>query len=385
MDRSCNVVPYSRDFRNLPSSCTFSVSYFESSPISLILDQDSWNDRESTLTKFPLNPADTNSWYTWKASDKAPLLVYDPEHTGKINRAAQLFGEWTFGGQRYAALGSENVRPTPWKDGYEALATLDSNGDEKISGQELTPLALWLDANRDGISQSGEVQPVGDFGITALYFRADRKDEITNSIYASVGYERMINNQKVIGSSVDWYGKAASSPMSFLDQPMSLGIKGEAENTNSALPTIHQDSTDALPESAALASGETAGGLWQWNFDDRKDQNSGGSSGGLLLIRDNASGKKIKGISFVQRELIVSDKVRDDRALGSVNLIEGLKKFDKNGRPVLLFKTIEGGERAKVTSEAVINSDGTMSGTSSAKVAGQSLTYRWTAKRVEKK
>ena len=42
------------------------------------------------------------------------------------------------------------------------------NSDGVISGPELAALALWRDANADGISDPGEVRPVADYGITTL-------------------------------------------------------------------------------------------------------------------------------------------------------------------------------------------------------------------------
>ena len=65
-------------------------------------------------------------WLTrWR--EQAPLLVYDPEHTGKVNSASQLFGQWTFGGQRLAALASDGrgLVSGPWENGFDALILHD--------------------------------------------------------------------------------------------------------------------------------------------------------------------------------------------------------------------------------------------------------------------
>jgi len=55
-----------------------------------------------------------------------------------------------------------------WQDGYEALGALDDNGDGVLTGSELNGLALWNDANGNGLSDPGEVLPVQAFGITRL-------------------------------------------------------------------------------------------------------------------------------------------------------------------------------------------------------------------------
>src|SRR5690606_41632977 len=73
-----------------------------------------------------------------------------------------------------------------------ALGTLDADGDGQISGEELKPLALWFDENRDGVSQAGEVRPVVEAGVTALFYqpdrREDRKSTRLNSSHVKISY-----------------------------------------------------------------------------------------------------------------------------------------------------------------------------------------------------
>jgi hypothetical protein len=63
---------------------------------------------------------------------------------------------------------------TPWRNGYVALSALDDNNDGKISGTELKGLALWRDANGNGVSDPGEVKPVTEWQIVALTYRNKR-------------------------------------------------------------------------------------------------------------------------------------------------------------------------------------------------------------------
>ena len=58
-----------------------------------------------------------------------------------------------------------------WRDGYQALAALDDNGNGELAGDELRDLAIWCDANSNGVSDSGEVRPLAAFGIVALSCR----------------------------------------------------------------------------------------------------------------------------------------------------------------------------------------------------------------------
>ena len=182
------------------------------SPISLIWDEDASLDDGMTVVSFSINARQPDAFSLWKASEKAPLLVYDPTHSGEVASAKQLFGSYTFGGKttKVADYRSEAVR-TPWGNGYEALALLDSNRDGKLSGKELGDLALWFDKNRDGVSQPGEVKSLSKLGVTALYYKPDRTDAKSGNIQADLGYERLVNGKRVRGASVDWFAQTFST------------------------------------------------------------------------------------------------------------------------------------------------------------------------------
>ena len=77
-----------------------------------------------------------------------------PVETGKITSGLQLFGNVTFW--------------CFWDNGYQALASLDDNGDGVTSGAELHGLALWHDVNGNGICDPGEVRPLSYHGIVGL-------------------------------------------------------------------------------------------------------------------------------------------------------------------------------------------------------------------------
>jgi tetratricopeptide (TPR) repeat protein len=97
--------------------------------------------------------------WTWVTKDAA-WLVHDPKQSGKITSALQLFGNVTFW--------------MFWDTGYEALAALDDNQDGQLTGKELAGLALWHDANGNGVSEPGEVKPVADHGIVAISCQCER-------------------------------------------------------------------------------------------------------------------------------------------------------------------------------------------------------------------
>jgi len=91
--------------------------------------------------------------WTWITTD-AGWLVHDPEGSGQITSALQWFGNVTFW--------------LFWRNGYEAMAALDDDGDGQLRGRELQHLAVWRDANQNGVSEAGEVRPLSAYGIAAL-------------------------------------------------------------------------------------------------------------------------------------------------------------------------------------------------------------------------
>ena len=100
--------------------------------------------------------------WTW-LNDNAGWLVYDHSGRGRIESATQLFGNVTF--------------MMFWRNGYEALATLDDDGDGVVAGRELRNLALWRDANGNGVSESGEVASLSNYGIRTLHFAATTNEQ----------------------------------------------------------------------------------------------------------------------------------------------------------------------------------------------------------------
>ena len=97
--------------------------------------------------------------WTW-INPNAAWLVHDPKHSGKVTSALQMFGNVTFW--------------LFWETGYDAMASLDDNGDGVLSGKELEGLALWHDANSNGVCDAGEVKPLAEHGIVSLSCKFER-------------------------------------------------------------------------------------------------------------------------------------------------------------------------------------------------------------------
>ena len=115
---------------------------------------------ENAAVTFDLDGSGLPRRWGW-ITPKAAWLVYDADGGGRITSALQLFGSVTFW--------------IFWRDGYEALASLDDDGDGVLRGAELRGLALWQDRNGDGVSDPGEVFPVEALGIAAISCSAECK------------------------------------------------------------------------------------------------------------------------------------------------------------------------------------------------------------------
>jgi hypothetical protein len=106
---------------------------------------------------FNLRGYGTKDRWPWVKATTG-FLVWDPGQTGSITSGQQMFGSYTF--QIF------------WRNGYDALRSLDDNHDGMLSGKELEGLAVWFNSNCDGRCKPGEVVPVQDLGITGVSVEA---------------------------------------------------------------------------------------------------------------------------------------------------------------------------------------------------------------------
>jgi hypothetical protein len=114
-----------------------------------------------TAVGFDLDGTGRDQRWPWVKPDTG-ILVWDPENTGVVTSGRQLFGSvtwWIF-----------------FDHGFQALSMLDDNADGAIAGSELQGLAVWFDANSDGVSQSGEVIPIHQLPIRSIACSFDTTD-----------------------------------------------------------------------------------------------------------------------------------------------------------------------------------------------------------------
>jgi hypothetical protein len=65
-----------------------------------------------------------------------------------------------------------------WRDGFQALASLDDNHDGWLSGAELEGIAVWIDRNQNGESDPGEVISLAEAGIARISVEASTADGV---------------------------------------------------------------------------------------------------------------------------------------------------------------------------------------------------------------
>ncbi len=345
--------------RNNPGGqCTLSLRAEVATPLSLIWSS-AYKSEPSTIVAFKLDPTSKRTSWMWRGSESLPLLVFDPEGTGIITSAEQLFGPWTFGGK---AVQQRDAQST-WRDGYEALASLDTDNDGKISDSELAPLSLWFDKNRDGISQAGEVVRVTKLGISSLYFQPDRSER--GAPLATRGYERVVKGRIVQGRSIDWSEHAVTTQSEL--------FSGGFDPDNQARARLN-DSYDQKPFISSLVDQRLLGS-WVWTIDGQED------GSGLLAFsadEDGVSGATInplgvRNLDGVQAQISFS------------HFVVSVSK-DHMGLTHVTF-TAKGVSGALLTNSALLFTDGNiMSGKTV--VEGSNLAksgsyeYSWTARKL---
>ncbi len=373
-DKNCNVISENNvDKNNLCGE--FTAEFILSSPISLIWDESVNLDEDMTFVKFNLDLSKDYEWSVWRGSSKAPVLVYDPEHKGKVENASQLFGNWTFGGKNKK---SKDKIGEAWQNGFEALATLDIDKNGMLEKEELAPLALWFDKNRDAISQDGEIKSLKEMGVKKLYLTNYKKDKKTNHVHMSLGFEKEENGKITTGEMVDWYTIGAQSMRSLVDYFSILkkddNVKTQESSFSKNLPKSGRPDKETLVQ-------RKFGGVWNWYLEIKegnKEDYKNIIPEGKFVLTDEAD-NKVYGVTFVNR--LIKKSLGDNlNSFISMFLLEG-KFISTNGQDVLHFTRDNKDERA--INEAKLSSDGNkMFGTTTimnVKENKKIVSYNWIA------
>lgn len=94
------------------------------------------------------------------------IVVHDLNSDGKINSIRETLSEYYNGTPGTAGTAGQKT----YTNGFQALKSLDSNGDNKFTSLDSawSALRVWVDANHDGKTDAGELKTFGELGITAI-------------------------------------------------------------------------------------------------------------------------------------------------------------------------------------------------------------------------
>ncbi|MEX0956670.1 MAG: tandem-95 repeat protein [Rhizobiaceae bacterium] len=176
-------------------------------PIVVDLDGDGLH---FTAASFDLDNDGTPDSIGWPSGGDG-LLVADLDGSGAIENGSEVFSPGFNGGD--------------FANSLEALASLDSNGDGRIDGNDaqFADIKLWIDANGDGISDAGELIGLGDAGIAAINLGADAADYNVDGqhVFAQGTFEM------TDGSTGNFFGLDLGAPPAASDTRTIVGSDGD--------------------------------------------------------------------------------------------------------------------------------------------------------------
>ena len=147
------------------------VAYNGTTPLILDLN----NDGVRTLgtdagVQFDITGSGLLASVGWSSPEDG-FLVRDMNDDGLINDGAEMFGEAT------VLANGERAQ-----DGFEALSDLDTNQDAVVDNQDeaFNSLAIWRDANTDGVTDAGELLTLAQHGIESLNLSYTESDRVDN-------------------------------------------------------------------------------------------------------------------------------------------------------------------------------------------------------------
>ena len=350
MDTNCHYVanPGSMEV------CGFAgVAY---TPVALIWDDTLNLDEGMTVVPFSIAAESPDSYTLWKGSAGAPLLVYDPDGTGQVISARQLFGQSAFGGK---TVDPQDYRKAEiragWENGFDALGLMDVNKDGRVSGKELRGLALWFDANRDGTTQQGEIKTLASQKITALYYKWDSRAE-TGDLAVAIGYERTVAGKKVFGRAVDWFSPTFATKEEALQALASMSNKvtarSETGSSTSAGPLGWPEDAARFKVHPVTDPHEDISGFWIWGLKDESGQQNPG-----LFAFEQSSKKEVVGYSIAEAVL----QENESKLHSFVRALPASGKVKRNEQGKLeLSIIVADNEGTKAESTATLSEDGTM-------------------------
>jgi hypothetical protein len=132
------------------------LTSFGSSPVMFDVD----NDRNSTGQR-------TQEQTGWMGAGEG-MVVQDLDGNGKIDGINETLSEYYNGSAGQAGSGMAGSKP--FANGFAALKSLDSNGDNQFTSSDAAwnSLRVWTDTNHDGVTDAGELKTFAQLNITSI-------------------------------------------------------------------------------------------------------------------------------------------------------------------------------------------------------------------------
>ena len=313
----------------IPGFTTAAVAVLDLFGSPIILDLN--GDGVRTLgieagVKFDLFADGTAINAGWVSSGDG-LLVLDRNHDGSINDGTELFG---------TATKLANGQSAP--DGYAALRELDANQDGVISSADAVyqDLRIWVDANSDGVTETGELKSLQSLDIAKINLTAMVGTQIDNGNILGLTSTYETTDGAVHDAADVWFradktgGVTAPNPATLTSVDSAIA----ALNTNNAppllAPTDQQQTTVPVLTATSSPAPITLEAL--------------APSDGLRM-KVSELAQAISGFSQADVQPASSNTVQLNMSGGTeanntpstlvvASMVDMLKQFDANGNPI---------------------------------------------------
>jgi hypothetical protein len=161
------------------------------------------------------------------------LLAMDLNHDGVINSGAELFGSATT-----LANGQKA------EDGYAALSQLDSNQDGVIDSrdQAFADLRVWVDANSDGVTESGELKTLAQLNISQLSLATNSQASLDNGNVVGLNSSYQTTDGVTHAAADVWFQVDLRANVTHLTQAMAEYSATAIASTAAVGGNFNQDS-----------------------------------------------------------------------------------------------------------------------------------------------
>ncbi len=244
-DKHGNPVSDNLDARAAGLTGSFEMSFRNGSygiltPLVLDLDGDgvSFTKISKANGQFDMNGDGASDEQGWISANDG-FLVVDRNNNGKIDNGAEL------------SLLSED--PTAHSS-LAALAVFDSNADRTVDDKDARfgELKVWVDANRNGVTDTGELKSLKDMGIESISLDArfvNGKNKLGNSfLLATSVFKRTNGTLGTAGDAALTY-RPSASPLVAATSPAPVTV----EPTPTPTPAAPTDPLPGTPVAGSLA------------------------------------------------------------------------------------------------------------------------------------